>query len=262
MVGVQCIEQGVVQKNSQVSQDSFAMVILAPRVVTLARPGQFVMVACSETGQSPLLRRPLSIHAVDGDCLTLLYRVVGQGTELLANMQVNHSLSILGPLGTGFAIPEKKHHCLVGGGIGIAPLLFLARAIRRAQPESKITLLAGARSDLELLAIEKFQPGVEVLIATDDGSEGHHGFVTELLAEVTGDVAVYTCGPTPMMKGVAEIAREHGWGCQVSLESHMACGMGACLGCAVERSGVHEGADKYVHVCKDGPVFKAEEIWA
>lgn len=263
MVALQYMETGCVQQNNQLNPDSFEMQIYSPQIAQRAEPGQFVMVSCSEVGLSPLLRRPLSIHDVHGDTLTLLYRVVGEGTAVMAGMGAGDTISILGPLGQGFTIAETDHHCLVGGGIGIAPLLLLARKIDRTQPKAGITILAGARNSQELLAIKKFETMGTLHISTDDGSEGHHGFVTQLLDKMHDtSLSVYTCGPTPMMQGVAKLCREHGWDCQVSLESHMACGIGACLGCAVARSGIHEGADKYVHVCKDGPVFKAEVIWA
>ncbi len=262
VVGVQCIESGRILKNSPVNPDSFEMILEVPKIARTAKPGQFVMVSCAKTGRSPLLRRPLSIHDVNRESITLLYRVVGHGTEVLADMTVGGFVSVLGPLGHGFEITNSSHHCLVGGGIGIAPLLLLAREIGRVHPQAEITVLAGARNSQELLALEKFQEKCNVVISTDDGSEGHHGFVTELLGAMKAtDLSVYTCGPTPMMKGVAVIAKEKGWDCQVSLESHMACGVGACLGCAVDRSSILESPD-YVHVCKDGPVFKAEEIWA
>ncbi len=263
MVVLQCIEEGRVQQNVQVNADSFEMIIQAPKIAQMAAPGQFVMVSCAEPGRSPLLRRPLSIHDVNGKTLSLLYRVVGQGTDILSHMGEKDRISILGPLGHGFTISNAGHHCLVGGGIGIAPLLLLAKNIAQTRPGEAITVLAGARNKQEFLALDKFRDRATVHIATDDGSAGHHGFVTELLdGLVATDLAVYTCGPTPMMKGVSMLCQKHGWDCQVSLESHMACGMGACLGCAVERSGIHEGVGKYVHVCKDGPVFDAEVIWA
>jgi dihydroorotate dehydrogenase electron transfer subunit len=122
--------------------------------------------------------------------------------------------------------------------------------------------LLGGRSAAELLALPAFQKLAPVLLATDDGSQGLHGLVTELLAQqISGPASIYTCGPTPMMKGVAALARQRQWPCQVSLETMMACGMGACLGCTVQRAGIDETERKYVHVCKDGPVFEAGDIW-
>lgn len=263
MVGLQCIEDGYIQKNTKVNADSFEMVIESPKIARMAQAGQFVMVSCSKNGGGPLLRRPLSIHDVNETTISLLYRVVGEGTGLMSAMDVNDSISILGPLGEGFTIADTKHHCLVGGGIGIAPLLLLAKKIKQVDPLHTITLLAGARNAQELLVLEKFESKAKVLISTDDGSKGLHGFVTQLLDGLDeNDMTVYTCGPTPMMKGVAMLAKKHGWPCQVSLESHMACGVGACLGCAVPRSRSPLDSPDYVHICKDGPVFKAEEIWA
>ena len=258
----QYVESCCVQKNVLVGLDSFEMTLAAPKIAKTAKPGQFVMVSCTRTGRSPLLRRPLSIHDVDGKTISLLYRVVGEGTGVLSGFGEHDSVSVLGPLGQGFVIGQAKHHCLVGGGIGIAPLLFLAKEIKQSQLQSEVVVLAGAQTEREILVLEKFEPLGAVQISTDDGSTGHHGFVTELLDVITEqDMTVYTCGPSSMMKGVAALAKKHGWPCQVSLESHMACGVGACLGCAVEHSGIIGHTD-YVHVCKDGPVFKAEMIWA
>jgi dihydroorotate dehydrogenase electron transfer subunit len=257
----QCVESCCVQKNSQVGSDSFEMILAAPKIAATAEPGQFVMVSCARPpGRTPLLRRPLSIHDVNGDTISLLYRVMGEGTAMLSGFAENDFVSVLGPLGNGFVLGQTKQHCLVGGGIGIAPLLFLARKIKSFQGEVKV--LAGARTEHELLALEKFQSLGTVSVATDDGSKGHHGFVTELLDRRSEqDLTVYVCGPAPMMKVTAVLAKKHGWPCQVSLEAHMACGVGACLGCAVERNTLAGGLE-YVHVCKDGPVFKAEMIWA
>ncbi len=263
MARLQYIEDALVQSNERVNQDTFEIVVHSPQISKIAKPGQFVMVSCAKTGRSPLLRRPISIYDINGENFSLLYKVVGSGTEIMSEMSIGDTVSMLGPLGAGFNIAKTKHHCLVGGGIGIAPLLYLARIIRQSTPDSKITILEGARNSSELLIQDKFQPFGEMLVSTDDGSEGHHGFVTELLDRLsTEDMTVYTCGPNPMMEGVAAIARKHNWDCQVSMETHMACGMGACLGCSFLRAGEHDGVEKYVHVCKDGPVFNAEEIWA
>ncbi len=143
MVPLQCIEVGSVEVQSQVNADSFEMIIRAPKIARMAEPGQFVMVSCSPLGRSPLLRRPLSIHDVGGDTLSLLYRVVGQGTEILSQLGANDSLSILGPLGQGFTLGQTQHHCLVGAGIGIAPLLLLSKTLIRQQPKAEILILAG-----------------------------------------------------------------------------------------------------------------------
>lgn len=259
---LQYLEAGEIIANKEVGPDTWRMDIRAPKVTAAAQPGQFVMVSVGQETTDPLLRRPLSIHQAENDVLTLLYRIVGKGTRLMSFMKSGEEVSLLGPLGEGFQIKADQHHCLVGGGLGVAPLLFLAKAIRRQHPDEKLTILLGGRSRDELLALDEFKELALVLVATDDGSHGMQGLVTDLLAkEIQGDATLYTCGPTPMMKGVARLARERKWPCQVSLETMMACGMGACLGCTVERAGLDETEKKYVHVCKDGPVFEASKIW-
>ena len=261
-VELQYLETGTIVANKRVGPETWCMTVEAPKITAAAQPGQFVMVAVTQGSTDPLLRRPLSIHEVDKARLGLLYRVVGKGTTLMAAMRENQPISLLGPLGKGFQVRSSPHHCLVGGGLGVAPLLYLGQQIRLQRPEEKISILLGARSRSELLLLEQYKAVAPVLLATDDGSAGQHGFVTELLArEISGKATIYTCGPTPMMQGVAALARQRNWPCQVSLEAVMACGMGACLGCTVERAGFVDNDRKYVHVCKDGPVFEAGDIW-
>jgi len=262
MSKLQYIEDGMVQINRRVNADNLIMVVKAPKIAKVATPGQFIMLSCSKDGQSPLLRRPFSIHDINGDEVSLLYKVVGTGTNLMADLSESDTVSLLGPLGQGFTVAKTKHHTLVGGGIGMAPLLHLAKLILATDSAAKITILQGAQSSKDLLILDKFENMGEQLVSTDDGSQGHHGFVTGLLEQLAVDeTTVYTCGPNPMMKAVAAIAKTKNWPCQISMEIHMACGMGACLGCSYPRAGEHEGVEKYVHVCKDGPVFNAEEIW-
>ena len=259
---LQYLEDGHILANAAVGPDTWRMDIRAPKLTAAAQPGQFVMVAVGHESTDPLLRRPLSIHQAADGVLTLLYRLVGKGTRLMSFMREGEVVSLLGPLGNGFKIRSAAHHCLVGGGVGVAPLLFLSKEIQARLPGEKLSILLGGRNRDELLALADFRTIAPVHVATDDGSQGLHGFVTELLArEVKGQASIYTCGPTPMMQGVACLARAQKWPCQVSLESMMACGMGACLGCTVQRSGFAETEKKYVHVCKDGPVFEADEIW-
>ncbi len=259
---LQYLETGQVLENALVGPDTCRMEIRSPKITAAAQPGQFVMVSVAHDSTDPLLRRPLSIHLADNGVLTLLYRMVGKGTRLMSQMKKGDEISLLGPLGRGFQIHDAAHHCLVGGGLGVAPLLFLGTEIKRRRPEERLTILLGGRSRNELLALDDFQKIAPVHLATDDGSSGLHGLVTDLLGqEIEGPATIYTCGPTPMMKGVASLARQRTWPCQVSLETMMACGMGACLGCTVQRPGFDETEKKYVHVCKDGPVFEAAEIW-
>lgn len=235
------------------------LVLAAPRIAAAAQPGQFVMAACGRTFD-PLLRRPFSIHRVNarGE-VQLLIKVVGQGTQWLSELRQAGSLDLIGPLGRGFHLSAKGPVALVGGGIGIAPLLFLAEVLRdrTGQNDPPVALL-GARTGEELrqLTREFTDAGCLVHAATDDGSLGHHGQVSDLLPLHLPRIRqVYTCGPHAMMATVARLCAEQDLACQVSLEAHMACGLGACLGCTIH------GADgAYRHVCSHGPVFRAEEV--
>jgi len=257
----QFIEDGIVEFNEPVNYDTLELILKSPKIAAATKPGQFVMLAC-QRGNNALLRRPFSVHTVIGDSISLLYKVIGTGTEMMENFSIGEKVSLLGPLGKGYSVAKTKHHCLVGGGIGMAPLMILAELILEHDPDAKITTLQGGQSSRNILVMDKFKAFGDVMVSTDDGTEGYHGYVTGLLSQMNDDdMAVYTCGPTAMMKGVAAIAKDKKWACQITMEAPMACGMGACLGCSFLRAGDHEGVEKYVHVCKDGPVFKAEEIW-
>jgi dihydroorotate dehydrogenase electron transfer subunit len=249
----QSCQQNRILANDRLSADVFRLRVHAPEIASASRPGQFVMVRATES-LDPLLRRPFSIHSRGADgSLSLLFKVVGKGTALLANVKAGDSLDLLGPLGRGFDVTADQPVCLIGGGMGIAPLYFLAQELRGPKHA-----LLGARNQAELtpLAALFADIGCAVQLATDDGSLGHHGFIPDLLEAVLPDVSwVCTCGPSPMMRSVVSISRQAGKPCQVSVETHMACGMGACLGC------VMPGADgRQAHVCTDGPVFNAEEL--
>ena len=235
------------------------LTLSAPRIAGAARPGQFVMASCGPTFD-PLLRRPFSIHRITaGSEVQLLIKTVGQGTRWLSELRPGDSLDLIGPLGQGFRWPAEEPVALVGGGIGIAPLLFLADALRaRIGSNTPPLALLGARTGEELnrLTYEFVAAGCEVHTATDDGTLGYHGHVGDLLPGHLPRVRqVYTCGPHAMMAAVARACGLHGVACQVSLEAHMACGLGACLGCTI-----HGADNTYRHVCSHGPVFQAEEV--
>jgi len=229
-----------------------------------AMPGQFVMIRLTDN-YSPMLRRPFSIHNVfqneNGDCcFELLYKVVGQGTLLLSECLENQWLDILGPIGNGFRIKESLSSALlISGGIGIAPMLFLAKFLLKNR--IKCHLINGGRTEKDILCTERFQSkGIDVSIYTDDGSFGVQGFVTDDLETMIDSKVpdiLYACGPQPMLAKVSEIATKKKVSCQISLESHMACGMGACLGCAVPSE---NGQKSYYHVCADGPVFSSDRV--
>ncbi len=224
-------------------------------------PGQFVMVKAG-CGGDPLLRRPISIHRRTKNGIQLLYEIVGQGTSLLAELKPGAAVSLIGPLGNGFPLDAAKGRTpvLVGGGMGVAPLVFLAEQLRTAAGVNQPIVFLGARSKADLLCAADFRKaGCKVSIATDDGSCGRRGFVSCLLEKILKDPAakkavIYSCGPQPMLNSVYALADTAGCPAYVSLETHMACGIGACLGCVVATS---QGNKR---VCKDGPVFDAQDI--
>ena len=219
-------------------------------------PGQFVHIKC---GEGLLLRRPISVcscmAAEPEDTLTIVFEIRGEGTEWLAQREEGEYLDVLGMLGHGFSVEADGRYLLVGGGIGIPPMYGCAQAA-----EGRSVAVLGGRSADKVILKDYFEEACsEVLVATDDGSLGHHGFVDALVRETLAKdksfTAVLACGPKPMLKSVAKAAAEYGVPCQVSMEERMGCGVGACLVCACDMA---DGTRK--HVCKNGPVFMAEEV--
>jgi len=261
----------------EVGPQTFLLCLMSPQIAREARPGQFLHLRIRE-GTDPLLRRSFSIHRVDRERgeMQVLYQVVGRGTEILSRKPIGETLDCLGPLGHGFEVSDDPRGAvIVAGGIGIAPLIFLTEDSLRGRD---VTALIGARSSDGILYHDLLRSwGAKVHLATDDGSLGHRGPVTDLLQQQTtmrrgrggdkerGSVtpsprSLYACGPVPMLRRVAELCREYEIPCQVSLENLMGCGLGACLGCVVKtRSSVPPGYE-YKRVCKEGPVFEAGEV--
>ena len=244
-------------QNKKAGEGFFEVTLDAPHISASALPGQFIMVK-ADNPRWPLLRRPLGIHKARKNTVTLLYQVVGPGTRMLAGARAGENLDILGPLGNGFDQSQArlaKKVVLVAGGMGVAPLLFLAQKL-----DKKVLVLIGAKDKNHLICEKEFRAlGHKTLIATDDGSRGFKGFVTDMLEGMlrsggAGCQAIYACGPGPMLEKVAQISARCKAPAQVSLERHMACGFGACLGCAVDT------VDGKKRVCKDGPVFFANQI--
>jgi dihydroorotate dehydrogenase electron transfer subunit len=252
-------EQAEIIRREQLAPDLYRFTVQAPDIAGAARPGQFVMIRVGQ-GYDPLLRRPFSVHQVTADGrLQILFKVIGKGTRLLAGMTSGQSLDLVGPLGQGFILRPQLPVCLIGGGVGIAPLLFWAKELLLTMAPREIVVLLGARTGEEIgvLAGDFGRMGLAVRIATDDGSRGHHGLVTDLMRDLPDDSrTVYACGPHPMMRTAVQLCTTRGWDCQVSLETMMACGVAACLGCAVPNA----NGSGYVHVCKDGPVFAGDEV--
>lgn len=244
-----------VLEHNTIASDVFSLVVAAPKIAAIAQPGQFVHIRLADR-LDLLLRRPFSIADCDVNkgTLTIIYRVVGKGTAFMAKLKPGDRLDFMGPLGKGFSLAARRP-LLVGGGMGLAPLVMLAKAFC----DSPATLLMGGRNEHELFWPDIYA-GVcqNIHITTDDGSIGRRGFTVDVLPELLTNNQfdiIFACGPHAMLKGVAKTAAQYGIACQVSLEEFMACGVGACLSCTCA------GTDGKRHkVCTDGPVFWAEEV--
>lgn len=259
--------------NEAVDAQHHLLILEADGPLAEFRPGQFVMVRC---GEALTLRRPFSVQRRRpfGALLAveILYRVVGEGTAALARFAPGEKLDVLGPLGQPFTLPsEVDRPVLLGGGVGIPPMVALAEALlARADVEPLIVGGVGGRADRAPLAgLERLD--ADLRVATMDGSEGTPGTVLDALFDAWGGVdpppntRLYACGPLPMLDAVARLAAGHGLPCQVSMEAIMGCGFGACVGCAVPRAEalVEAGATQYTLVCKEGPVFESSALdWA
>ena len=237
---------------SEIAPGCFDLTVSCKKLAQQAKAGQFVQFLIP----GKTLRRPISICEIDrgNETLRFVFQVRGQGTAWLSQVQPRDSVNLLGPLGNGFPLENSSRRALfVGGGIGVPPLLEAAKAFG-----SNAMLAAGFPCQKAMILKEDFESlGCKTYIATDDGSYGHHGLVTDIMDGLSFDV-VFACGPKPMLKAVSKIAAERNVPCYVSMEERMACGVGACLGCAVKLHG--ENGSYYGHVCKDGPVFDAKLI--
>nr|WP_300325719.1 dihydroorotate dehydrogenase electron transfer subunit [uncultured Anaerostipes sp.] len=233
----------------------FDMELQAEEIAAQAKPGQFISVYVND--KSKILPRPISICGIDAEkgILRIVYRIAGEGTKQMSSYQKGDSVKILGPLGNGFTM-KKDRAILIGGGIGIPPMLELAK-----QLDGPKSIVLGYR-DSEMFLKDEFEAYGDVFVSTEDGSVGTKGNVIDAIKEqgVEGNV-IYACGPTPMLKGIQAYAAENGIEAQISLEERMACGIGACLACVCQS----KEADEHSHVCnkrvcKDGPVFDAREV--
>lgn len=258
-------QESLLQGLKPIAPEIYLLRFSSHLIASQAQPGQFLMVRPSKFPE-PLLPRPFSIHRVQGDHLDLLFKVVGQGTRQLAGLKKGDRLEVRGPLGRGFVFNGGQEPVLVAGGMGVAPLLFLAetwKQLPKSFPKGPPKLYIGARTQNELLGLQEFRrAGVEIFAATEDGSFGQKGLVLGLLKKTlkkpSPNQTLFVCGPNPMLKAVGGWAIQKGIGCQLSLETRMACGLGACLGCTVARK---EGPGwSYVNVCQEGPVFEAREV--
>jgi dihydroorotate dehydrogenase electron transfer subunit len=252
----------IITENINLAPGYHRMRLLAPEIAAAARPGQFVQLRVGEAETTdPLLARPISIYRIDssGNWVELIYKAVGRGTLMLAGKAAGTTVEIIGPLGNGFTLPDQARKVgLIGGGVGMPPLYCLAAKLRAAGPDLPITLFYGGKSRSDLLELDNWERlGVEICAATEDGTYGVQGLVTKLILEkIPAEKFDYfaACGPEPMLKAVREIALANRIAGELSLEAHMACGVGACLGCICK---THQG---YRRVCVDGPVFPLEEV--
>ncbi len=247
-------EQAMIVRQDEIATDIYSIWFQTENIAKAAKPGQFIAVYCKEG--SRLLPRPISICEVDKEkgLLRIVYRVAGKGTEEFSTYHTGTTLEIMGPLGNGYTLKDKKAF-LIGGGIGIPPMLELAKNL---DCEKQIVL--GFRNEIFLTdELEKYG---KVFVATEDGSVGTKGTVLDAIRENTLDAdIIYTCGPTPMLRALKEYATEHGMEAQISLEEKMACGIGACLACVCKsKEKDHHTNVNNKRICKDGPVFDAQEV--
>ncbi len=247
-------EQAVIIRQEEISYGIYSMWLKTERIAENAKPGQFISLYCHDG--SRMLPRPISICEIDkkDHALRIVYRVAGKGTAEFSGMSTGDRIDIVGPLGNGFPLKEKKAF-LIGGGIGIPPMVELAKQLKCEKQ-----MVLGYRDTLFLQ--EEFKGLGSMYVATEDGSYGTEGNVLDAIRENGLDAEIiYACGPTPMLKAIKEYAMASGIECWLSLEEKMACGIGACLACVCKS----KEKDSHTHVnnkriCKEGPVFRAEEV--
>jgi dihydroorotate dehydrogenase electron transfer subunit len=245
-----------VTRNHHITKDYFAIYLKCPVSLPQILPGQFAEVLISNS-TTTYLRRPFSIYEADYDKneLSLLIKKVGDGTIALSKLKEGEMLNLVYPLGNSFSMPAGEKALLIGGGVGIAPMLLLAKLLK--EKGYKPDVLIGGRTSDDIVEPEKYKPYGQVYLTTDDGSAGEKGLVTQhslFSSKVKDYSAIYACGPDLMMKAVANVAASHDIACQISLENTMACGIGACLCCVVET------VDGNKTTCVDGPVFDTREL--
>lgn len=246
----------LVKSNSRLNDQYFLLILTHTAPLPEMLPGQFVEVRV-DNSPTTFLRRPISINFFDKENneLWLLIQKVGDGTRKLGELKPNDSVNLILPLGNSFSLPQSHDAklLLVGGGVGIAPMLFWGAKLK--EMGFKPIFLIGGRSEANLLQLDEFKKYGELYCTTEDGSVGEKGFVTNhsILTDINFD-AIYTCGPTPMMKAVAAYAQKNNVDCEVSLENTMACGIGTCLCC------VTDSVDGHVCVCTEGPVFNITKL--
>jgi dihydroorotate dehydrogenase electron transfer subunit len=250
------IHDFVVTRNHHITNDYFAIYLKGPVSLPQILPGQFAEVLVSNS-TTTYLRRPFSIYDTDYEKneLSLLIKTVGNGTAALSKLKEGDILNLIYPLGNSFSLPEGEKALLIGGGVGIAPMLLLAKLLHGKG--YKPDVLIGGRTSDDIVEPEKYKLFGEVFITTDDGSAGEKGMVIQhslFSGKVKEYSVIYACGPDPMMKAIARLAASHNIPCEISLENTMACGIGACLCCVVET------IDGNKTTCIEGPVFDTRKL--
>lgn len=275
-----CHTRVTILENVRLARDTYRVRFACPTIAQRIVPGQFVMLRLTP-GNDPLLGRPLALYdTIDGpdgkpESIDVVYLVVGKMTSRLAGYVAGQELEVWGPLGNGFPAREARHVIMVAGGIGQTPFVAVGRELlgrrtygepaRRVPRAERVTFCYGARSAEYFAGVDDFrQQGIDVRLSTDDGSAGHHGLVTEVLADVLSheqpsDCRVLCCGPEKMMEAVAHLTAKRGFRCELSLETPMACGLGICFSC-VARVRDESGNWDYRRTCVEGPIFDAAAI--
>lgn len=249
-----------VLSNKNIAQSTYSLIFESNSEISLTKPGQFINIRIRGE-KAPLFRRPFSIASLSGNSAEIIYAAIGRGTYYLSNLNTGDYLDIIGPLGSSFKFDtEKSNYLLVGGGVGVPPLLYLADVMNKY--EIRPNLLTGFKNSAACF-IDKDDKSISV--ATDDGSRGYRGVVTDLLEQHLDESkwdAVFACGPEPMLSVVSEIANKRDVPCSLAVERVFGCGTGLCLGCIIDSSlkCYTETGNKYMLACKDGPVFDSTNI--
>lgn len=242
----------------------FKFSVQAEEIVKTAKPGNFIEIRVNDDIE-PFLRRPISIHNIDKEngILEFIFQEKGKGTKILSAKREGELIDIIGPLGYGtFIYSNYQNLAIIGGGIGVFPLYELAKSAK-SEEKSVNTYLGFRNKELVVLEEEFKKVSNKLILTTDDGSYAEKGFSIDFLKKdiEEGKIdSIYACGPLPMLRAVRELAIEKNIPCQISLEEKMACGLGACLGCAVKTAESPKDAPEYWHVCKAGPVFDAKKV--
>jgi len=248
--------------SEKINEHIYKMTFNCLEIAADAEIGQFINVYLDK-GEM-ILPRPISIQDIDKEkgTLSIMYQIAGKGTEYMSGIKAGKKLNIAGPLGNGFVYKNYKKLALIGGGIGVPPMYYSAKAIKEKYPDAEIKVFSGFRNKEYAILEDEFKTlGVEVVTATDDGSYGYSGNALQAFKESGFEAdAIFSCGPSVMLKFVASYAKEMGIPCQVSMEERMGCGIGACVGCAIAIKNDSAKGFEYKKVCKDGPVFDGSEV--